>query len=775
MSQNLNLKKPAPLIRSIPLNGGAFYTFQSAAEDMTMSFSEFNNDKKFRFSKFALLNIPNISNDSSTENLLKLRTNPSTYNLSTFLKTTDSNIHFIESFQNYCLNLETLIISDKDYDCSNTKTVSERVFFKWLKELGGIRFSESGRRITKSGDESTAATYIEDGGGYDYSRVVEYIGDVSYSGNQIGNNNTFTEVFINVPQNCGKAPKVLFKSEADDNYKVGGIFTNENSISTDSEYICGRNFNTIHPDGLDIRAQFDCDEPHNIPNDISNYALRVYKNIDNTKVFNSNILDASFNISPSWQLNGWWYDMANSVGNSYYLEPGEFTNPGNDILAIYDPTNQGTVNLSNLNLLATRFIRSRLDGITIDWDINHYNAHDWVDSKITSLHELGVQADSTDFDFNAVLLYYDIYTSKPNADGLSVSEVLDTNLFGVLFLDNVTNLPNGQGEIKRFFKQRANNSMDISGNEYGFKINFKFDVNTANTTVTHIPVIAENNTMAMGVFHDALVEMTKVSNQLSSSNIAMMNMMTMINEIRSLTSEYTPLVISTKFDDIYSRIEKIVKILAPRGEYDTFENAYSTLFSLVSDTRSILDNFMSKTLSGPVSVDLSTIIQGDGINFERSDKNLKISTKNQNFNFTNQSSFNTENIEHNTAANPNDTVDFYQYNLVSGNNYIQFDDTSLNSYTTRNNFSILIKDGGTKWKEGQKVRISFKTPLIFSPSSGKVLSIRTDFDGSVGNNYYKKLIASFTSEVLAKYGNTPVIEIYYAIIDNKDTFFVDIF
>jgi hypothetical protein len=48
----------APFIRPIQTQGGTFYTFSSAAEDLSLTFN--NSGKKFSFSKYALLNLPDI-------------------------------------------------------------------------------------------------------------------------------------------------------------------------------------------------------------------------------------------------------------------------------------------------------------------------------------------------------------------------------------------------------------------------------------------------------------------------------------------------------------------------------------------------------------------------------------------------------------------------------------------------------------------------------------------------------------------------------------------
>ena len=58
-----------PFIRPIQNQGGTFYTFSSAAEDLEFTFNTIN--KKFYFSKFACLNLPDIKRPESDYALLK--------------------------------------------------------------------------------------------------------------------------------------------------------------------------------------------------------------------------------------------------------------------------------------------------------------------------------------------------------------------------------------------------------------------------------------------------------------------------------------------------------------------------------------------------------------------------------------------------------------------------------------------------------------------------------------------------------------------------------
>lgn len=120
-----------PFIRPLQTQGGTFYTFSSAAEDLPLTFN--NSLRKFKFSKFVLLKIPDFATPIYGENSIQfdsidttfLDAASGTYNLSNPSNTTPS----LEiSFQNYCLNFESTALSDTNYDPNLKKTVSERVF-----------------------------------------------------------------------------------------------------------------------------------------------------------------------------------------------------------------------------------------------------------------------------------------------------------------------------------------------------------------------------------------------------------------------------------------------------------------------------------------------------------------------------------------------------------------------------------------------------------------------------------------------------------------------
>ena len=132
-----------PLIKTPQADGGTFYTFSSSARDLSKTLN--NDELKLVFSKFVLLNIPdfdkldpNITGSLTEANYMQFDTIDGMI-ASGGLKG-DPNVNFTESLQNYALNLEELIISDSSYDNTTQRSVAERVFFKWMKETGAMRF-----------------------------------------------------------------------------------------------------------------------------------------------------------------------------------------------------------------------------------------------------------------------------------------------------------------------------------------------------------------------------------------------------------------------------------------------------------------------------------------------------------------------------------------------------------------------------------------------------------------------------------------------------------
>ncbi len=164
-----------PYIRPIAVQGGTFYTFSSAAEDLSLTFN--NSLKKFTFSKYALLKLPEFGSPSYGENTLQFNAIDTTFldaAYGDFILTNPNNLSPSPeiSFQNYCLNLESTIISDPNYNQDLKRNVSERVFWKWVKELGGVRYRAANTNEVVASLNQTLTT-TKDGYPYSDKRWVE--------------------------------------------------------------------------------------------------------------------------------------------------------------------------------------------------------------------------------------------------------------------------------------------------------------------------------------------------------------------------------------------------------------------------------------------------------------------------------------------------------------------------------------------------------------------------------------------------------------------------
>ena len=328
-----------PLIRTPQADGGTFYTFSSSAKDLSRTLN--NDDLKLVFSKFVLLNLPDFdrldpNTFSNYQNYMQFDTIDGAI-WSGGLKG-DPNVNFTESLQNYALNLEELIISDASYDNTTNLTVTERVFFKWLKETGAMRFREatSAEKISSLTDKRFCEEDEITSGPRQYRRVVKYIGEIDIVNNVDKAGESYTELYINVPTEVGRTPTILFDSISDANYSPSL------KIQGTSEYIMGRNSATVHPQGLDILAWYDYDQQ------LQGIGPAGYTDPD-----------------ADWM--GLGPGTTVTVADAYFTEPTTFESVLNANIQKYPADYNNPTGFSG-----SAYVRSELDGISIDFNPNDY-------------------------------------------------------------------------------------------------------------------------------------------------------------------------------------------------------------------------------------------------------------------------------------------------------------------------------------------------------------------------------------------------------------------
>ena len=673
----------APLIRTPQLQGGTLYAFSSAAQDLTKSFN--NDNLKFQFSKYVLMDLPDTGRPVNGENRTVFNTiDGAIYNQ----LNTDDNINLAESLQNYALNLETLLLSDDDYDSSIKKSVAERVFFKWLKEVAAIRFrsalnNEADSGVTRFIEQDTVAT-----GSKQYDRVCKYIGDIDVTNNVEKNGHTYSEIYINVPTKHGNTPKILFESISDQNYSTGKI------VSGDGELLAGRNQATIHPDGLDTVAFYDFDQP------------MIYTSSTNA----------------SWH--------GQSTANTYYLEPNTFLNPNDDeITKVYSDYQEGGLGTTFTDLT---YNRNKLDGIGIDFDPDNY--FEIINStKISTLGEYAGIAQSENYDFNTVLIYYDVYDPNNPTDRA-------TNLYGVMFVDNLTPLTT-KSFIQRYKKIKPNPVTGLNGNSYGLKVNLKFDTSIDNVGLE--TVINDYNTFSMDLFIDASIQLQE------SAKIFLRH----ADRLTRLELKHKTLEGVVYSSENVGEIKS--KILGLEKNFNNSQLALAdtdSLLNLISANSKDINSLVSGNIPTKLQYNTEVVFGTSGIAIDKSVPNkIKITNLNQQYNVNTLYSFPVlsttyDKISQYITANELTVSSPFDLNGASLKAYIRLKEFTnyVAVYTTNDptsDINFYINDSDFSFKTGQTVRFVFPSDFALSSNKINFYSDTLDKFGD-GSQFYNKLMGS---------------------------------
>lgn len=428
-----------PFVKRMRANGGTIYTFSSAIEDIGLNINERNNIVKI--SHFALLDIPNIAESSvgyvnNTFNVRNIIGDWEYERNNTSIK--DGRVLIAESFQNYALNLESNLLNQSTYNPEISATVSERVFWKWLKETGSIRWN----------DPSTAGNNVrywqEEIDSNNYTSVVKYVGPVSAGNVRIDTFGTYNETYVLVPTSHGQT-RAYFRQLEDDNYKHGMM------IGDLGENILGReSYTKPHPDGLSYRAYYDFVDSSTVLSGGSSY-------------------DLFYDPSTGSYSPGWWY-------STYNINPGAtYTNN----VYLTDLSTYLTTEIYNTDLFydATgggndiTFRRSNIDCIQLEFNLDNLKTI-FGDSALTyDSMAIDYSIDDT-FNFNSVLIYYTVYNQTRD-------EILATNLLGIMFLDAPSGsssdiVTSGQGILLPSLEKIQSGATGF-GTSYSLRLNIKTD------------------------------------------------------------------------------------------------------------------------------------------------------------------------------------------------------------------------------------------------------------------------------------------------------------
>lgn len=573
-----------PLIKPVQDKKGIFYNFQSALEDINITLT--NSENAVRFSKFALLRLPEIGtpNTLATDNKVQFAAageSPIIEGLNP-----DNNVNLAESFQNYALNLEALLLSQPAYKKNEKLTVSERVFWKWTKEIGAIRFQDANALEKNTAVLLTDPRFVEKTEtNSTYKKVVKYIGDIDVVNTLSSSENSYTEVYIHVPTNVGTTPHVLFKSISDWNYKAGMTIANTLANPLDIEYLSGRHYTETHPFGLSLKAFYDLDD------------ASVTAEIKNT-------------LAGTYSPGNWFPQTTN---NSYYT----------DSLANYAVAQDQFIRKTQGSTVI-EYQRNTLDGISLDFDLANYKLAS-ENPSIKVFSQFNDYVANRDFEFNTILVYYDTY--DPNTlDANGNPTDFKTNLYGVLFLDKIQQ-SGLEFAIPPITKYKPDPLNKTNGNSFSFKMNLKLDTSIEETKVEKS--INDYSTFSLDLFTDVLTKFTQLQTTYSNKLLELDALQQQVVGIKDL------LLNSTDTSELAARLTNLeTSLIANQAIFDNTNG----LVNMIDNTNAKINSIIAGESNITVAYNIDAVRPGNGIGIDRRTPNIiKINNTDQKYNISNGS------------------------------------------------------------------------------------------------------------------------------------------
>ena len=570
--------------------GGTFYTFGSAMEDIGLNINESHN--RVEISHYVLLNLPKFTGQGSStqDTYLDLKT---TLNYDDDIYTKDSSTQgdfiFAESFQDYCLNMETVIRNLDNYNYASNKTVSERVFWKWMfRHLkNNVSLVEDGKYFYE--DPKTA--------------IAKGFGAISAGSQRTDDSGLYNETFVQIPSSYGQM-RVLFKKVVDENYMADKDYTGtnkdlrgyiENISEEDIEYpdvimfkmsnpemsypaigthitevSTGSEFIVKDTDGIDafiyctwVSDIVDLPDSGNLSINGSNYGYDWYRDNSGGRK-NKDIVIAATGISPKASA-----DSFNSYGDPVY-------------------------NVSeNTDMFEVEFDITKLNEYYKSKGGNDNLTYDNIGMGNVGITEIEDQYG--DYTFNAILVYYSIYDSNK-------TKRLATNAYGIYLLDNSLD-----ANVDNYFyypsidKFKSTNKKN--GSSYSFRINVK-----PTTAYSGDIRVNDNSTAAYSMsedFNDVLRNLTAAVTTLKENAKTLYDVVKANNAIKQLAQDTME-----KVNDIETNVDNIKNGNFPYTASEIYTEEKTGTNITPSVAKNVLNGFvigMDSNGNIKMSIDINSI------------------------------------------------------------------------------------------------------------------------------------------------------------------------
>ena len=584
-----------PLYKSLK-NGTSFYAFPSAAE--SLSASKNNPNYQMYFSNYTLINLPKQNLISGTNsNPIYFDFQNSFYRMNnTGQQATTFGDELIESLRNYVANFEETIRESKlnnteyYYDNNSLQTTSEKIFWKWCKELNLVDFEPAidGEQYFANLPEFQSNNLND----------LTYFPEILWSERKVKDYNViqfYQSTIIEYPVNL----EIQFSSTT--NYKVGDILYLDNIQDNLIKYLNGIRAKILYiipaDNSLNQRAILDLTYTGILVNETSATSTLVYNKlvqyignvngVNNVEVSNRSYTEVYANIASNTGqtpdiLFRTMVDNNYNPGMSYPILPSQYqpeivgaelfnspivntpqNYPGNyygqfDTIDYTYTTQTGDSIRRSGNYYGTKgdltnpvINGNTIDGLMVDFDTSHYVKMNIASNVITTFDEFNAltinNLPPSDFEFNAILWYYTVEDSKGN---------IANNLYGISFLDNPKNNQNVSDvglAIPTYKKLAANSNQD--GTAYSFSLTLNYNIINENPQDTYNPNPI-NSLFSMNLFNEAMNRLANVNDSFLSIVTTQNNLILELNNVKQLIYSQSDLsLINTKISNLESLLQ----------------------------------------------------------------------------------------------------------------------------------------------------------------------------------------------------------------------------
>ena len=531
-----------PFYKNMKNAGTSFYVFPSAAKSISLNFDN------IKFKYVALLNFPEQKKsdylNGTVMNFEKTTSPDSTLgeNLYNFdpNSTTSFKDQLIESLRNYVANYDANVREAKlnantdFYNINETKTPTEAIFFKWARKLNLMDFEPAEHKIdwdknlpdfkneNKPNSEPTdyfqkylwkeretnfyvPTSITESGSPYAnhpeiiIDELVKFkVGDWVYvSGDTSIHLSDTTSYKILDISFAGTQTTIIL-----DTYYIGTstadyVYLQYNRFV---EYIGEIQSSSVIQTGRQSVIEITAQIPHHVGEtpqilyDIDDN-LNYYPNLElpilpaaiQEEILGAENLDSPIRQDPN-SYPGNWYGFFDTSDKTYLTGTGDKLRLSGDYYGINLANNTGLEDEEYFEKL-TEFNSDDIDGLGIDYESSHYLQMNLPTNQLSNFEEFNsispVNTNPNDFEFNAILWYYESADSNGNTS---------TNLYGVEFLNNPENdfdsCDINHRIITPYQKLVSNDTHD--GLSYIFSINVVNDVDNDVQPLTYDPATIYN-------------------------------------------------------------------------------------------------------------------------------------------------------------------------------------------------------------------------------------------------------------------------------------------